>query len=263
MEILFISRSKKTYRTYPYHSHATWEIIYSSYGMGMAAIGDKEYPFRKGTIFLIPPNVMHRKTADNGYRDECVFLKGFVPVSAEETACEDDTQGSVRQLISLMYNTYTAKGSRYQEVSAALGEAVIEYIRSWCEDGRIRNPETEAFQKLLVDHFSENDFSITEAMEKTGYSINYFREIFRKHTGTTPLNYLEKIRIEYAKEQIRTYSKILSMKEIAESCGFSDPYYFSRVFRKCEGMSPRMYLKTAVRNDSETAEFARINARVR
>lgn len=69
---------------------------------------------------------MHRKTAIKGYRDECIFLKGFVPVSSDETVCEDDAQGSVGQLIGLLYDAYSGKGSHYTEVSAALGEAVIE-----------------------------------------------------------------------------------------------------------------------------------------
>lgn len=262
MEILFICRTKKTYKAYPYHSHATWEIIYSLYGTGTAVVGGKEYPFKKGTIYLIPPNIMHRKTAVNGYCDECIFLKDFVPVSADETVCEDDAQESVGQLVGLMYDAYIGKGSHYPEISAALGEAVIEYLKSWCEDGSKRSPETENFRKLLVDHFPETDFNLTEAMKKTGYSINYFRKIFKEHIGITPLDYLEKIRIEYAKEQIWTYGDILTMKEIAESCGFADPYYFSRVFRKCEGMSPRMYLKNEVKNDNENIKFERINAPV-
>ena len=63
----------------------------------------------------------------------------------------------------------------------------------------------------------------------------------------TPLEYLTQIRIEQAKSYLIN-SNIYSISEIADMCGFSDQYYFSRVFKKTVGVSPRDYKKN--RNSS-------------
>ena len=258
MEIVFVSKAARMYKTYPDHCHKTWEIIYSTEGTGTAVIEGVEYPFKAGTIFCIPPESMHRKCAENGYRDDCIFLKGFVPVTTGVTVCEDDAEGSFYTLFRLLHATYTKKGSGYAEVSAALGLAMVEYLKSWCGDEVKRNSVVEEFQKILIDHLSDSDFKLSSEMEKTGYSINHFRKIFKECTGTTPLNYLEKVRIEHAKQQIRIQQNVLTLKEIAEISGFSDPYYFSRVFHKCEGMSPSIFLKKAVRDNDMNVSLNRI-----
>lgn len=75
--------------------------------------------------------------------------------------------------------------------------------------------------------------------KKTGYSITQFSFLFRQHTGTSPINYLNELRIQRAAEYLKNTDH--SIKSIAHSLGFEDPLYFSRSFRKCVGLSPSAY----------------------
>ena len=73
-------------------------------------------------------------------------------------------------------------------------------------------------------------------------SKEYLRRIFKHHTGYPPLAYLTNRRMEYAKELLKNVKTGLMIKEIAEMAGYNDPYYFSRLFRKLFGKSPRAWI---------------------
>ncbi|MBQ8351340.1 MAG: AraC family transcriptional regulator [Clostridia bacterium] len=69
----------------------------------------------------------------------------------------------------------------------------------------------------------------------------YFSRLFRRRIGCSPKQYILRLRMEKAKELLRTTN--FSIQEIAAAVGFSDPLYFSRVFRAYEGKAPALYRK--------------------
>lgn len=75
-------------------------------------------------------------------------------------------------------------------------------------------------------------------------STSRFLHVFRIHHQISPIQYLNRLRINKAKELLSHSS--LSIKDTAALTGFSDPMYFSRVFRKLEGKSPREFIKENV-----------------
>lgn len=74
------------------------------------------------------------------------------------------------------------------------------------------------------------------------YNPDYFASLFRKQTGMTITQYLNKMRIELAKRLM--VNENVSIKEAAYSSGFQDEKYFMRIFKRHEGMTPLAY-KTA------------------
>jgi AraC-like DNA-binding protein len=88
-------------------------------------------------------------------------------------------------------------------------------------------------------HVHDESLNRERMAQHAALSPGYFSILFKKHTGISPIHYLNKIRMDRAKELLRT-SRI-SIKQIATLVGFSDSFYFSRVFGKETGMSPRDY----------------------
>jgi len=78
--------------------------------------------------------------------------------------------------------------------------------------------------------------------EMTGFSTVYFRQLFHKTYGISPIMYLQNIRLQKAKELLK--SDYDSISEIAHSLGYSSIYDFSRAFKKQTGMSPSQYAKS-------------------
>ncbi|QUL52816.1 response regulator [Paenibacillus tritici] len=107
--------------------------------------------------------------------------------------------------------------------------------------------ERQSSYKQLIDqakeyirsHYEESDMSIGRVCQHLHISTGYFSSIFKKEMKMTFVSYLLQIRLEAAKELLR--STELKAFEIAERIGFADPNYFSFCFRKKYGQSPKEY----------------------
>ncbi len=105
-----------------------------------------------------------------------------------------------------------------------------------------RDEKSNDVIKSVKDYINENfskDISLDDASRIVGISPYYFSKIFKEETGENFIEYLTAVRIEKAKELLSN-SK-LSMKEICQMCGYSDPNYFSRTFKKNVGVTPTEY----------------------
>lgn len=95
-----------------------------------------------------------------------------------------------------------------------------------------------AVTEYIYEHYSENiDFH--QHAKNLYLSYSHFVHLFTKHTGFSPHKFLLKVRIDKAKDLLMHTQ--LNVCEISTHIGFSDPLYFSRLFRKYTGLSPSDY----------------------
>lgn len=109
-------------------------------------------------------------------------------------------------------------------------------------DGRTGNQYAEMIQqaKQYIDHhFASPDLSLNEVAAQVNLSPSHFSTVFSQETGKTFKEYLTEMRIAKAKELLRT--TVSRSSEIAEQTGYNDPHYFSFVFRKITGCSPKEF----------------------
>lgn len=85
----------------------------------------------------------------------------------------------------------------------------------------------------------ELPLSIKQIASKSGQSMFYFTRLFHREMGMPPIAYLNQYRIEQAKQLLQASAK--SVEEIARSVGYPQQNYFTRVFRKIVGVSPRQF----------------------
>ncbi|MDR0380781.1 MAG: response regulator [Oscillospiraceae bacterium] len=99
-------------------------------------------------------------------------------------------------------------------------------------------------ERYLQQNYNKN---ITNAMlsQEFGFVPSYVSKVFRRHKGVSPAEYMTRLRIEKAKRMIAGQSD-LRMKDIAQLLGYSDPYYFSKIFKKETGQWPSQYQERSV-----------------
>lgn len=240
MEIIVIGKSQPL--TYAgSHYHDTWELILNIEGEGTMEVGDKSFDFNEGDVVLIPPRVPHIKRASNKFID--IFAQigglsyslGFVKFH--------DSDCSVSHILNTVHavNHRNAKGCK--GIIDSLGDALEQIIIERTERPPL-DSHTEIMVQTIVERFGDPDFSMTEAIAKSGYCDDHARRIFTREMGKTPLEYLTDIRIDHAKKLLSENSRLnYSIAEIALSSGYSDISYFSRVFKKHTGMSPKAYVE--------------------
>ena len=94
-------------------------------------------------------------------------------------------------------------------------------------------------KKYIEENYADQNTTLTTVAEAVAMSPNHFSAIFSHECKTTFIEYLTNVRIEKAKKLM----KETEMKgyDIAYECGFSDPHYFSYIFKKNTGLSPREF----------------------
>lgn len=95
----------------------------------------------------------------------------------------------------------------------------------------------------LIDENFSKDISLNEISESLNISSYYFSKLFKDETGEGFVEYLTRKRVERAKEMLKDPER--SIKEVGCDCGYSDPNYFSRIFKKVVGMTPTEYKERA------------------
>lgn len=93
----------------------------------------------------------------------------------------------------------------------------------------------------LIHEFYQNGITLEEIASRLGITPEYLGTKFHQEIGMTFCAYMKKVRITKAKELLIGTS--LKLYEIAEKVGYSDPKYFSRVFKETTGMLPAEYRK--------------------
>ena len=90
--------------------------------------------------------------------------------------------------------------------------------------------------KEYIEKNYKKDISLDEVSQEVDMSSYYFSKLFKEVSGYNFIEYVTNMRIELAKELLMDGS--LSMKEICVDVGYGDPNYFSRIFKKCVGVTP-------------------------
>lgn len=101
-------------------------------------------------------------------------------------------------------------------------------------------------ERYVAENFCDPGISLNSVAKYVGLSAAHFSTVFSQTTGRSFVNYLTSMRIERAKKLLAQTNMKLSA--IAMEIGYNEPNYFSHVFRKMEGISPKEYRSRAQKN---------------
>jgi two-component system response regulator YesN len=147
-------------------------------------------------------------------------------------------------------NTYEFK-SRTDYLPTVMGMEDTDDIKDWFlkkiveVTQKVENNRSEKSESLIekaeafINRNYMKDISLDDISRYCNISSYYFSKLFKQETGENYVEYLSRVRIENAKKMLSESEA--SVKEISFSVGFSDPNYFSRAFKKYEGVSPTEY----------------------
>lgn len=138
-----------------------------------------------------------------------------------------------------------------QGVAAVLGkglfsiEETLTHISAALEHKRKLSGESQRLVRSAMafvhEHFAET-LSRQDIAQHVGLSEDHLTFCFRRELGTTPIAYLQRYRINQAKQLLKESRQTIT--EIASNVGFSDSGYFSRIFHRETGMSPEAFRRS-------------------
>ena len=113
------------------------------------------------------------------------------------------------------------------------------------------NDTVSAILKMIENGFTSHELSIVSVGEELSYHPKYLSYLFKKEMGVGFSEYLRDKRINYAR--LLFDHGIDSIKNVSFLSGFNDPLYFSSVFKKVTGISPKQYVEQQKARQSEAA----------
>ena len=104
---------------------------------------------------------------------------------------------------------------------------------------RERAKNVHQARTYIENNFTDPELTLNKVASQVNLSASHFSVVFSHEVGETFKDYLTRIRIERAKELLRTTNQKCS--EVAYQCGYNDPHYFSYMFKKNTGLSPQRF----------------------
>ncbi|AFC29108.1 transcriptional regulator [Paenibacillus mucilaginosus 3016] len=227
-------------------------------GKGLLRIDHEVFPLQTGEAFYLDPKMRLEAILESAYVECYLLLLHRITVSRQKeswTASRTDEDASLLPHGRLHITT---------------GQSIVEETRRLYEDSRspsVHPAEMRlAFQSLLHSFLqpAPEEHRIEEASKGIDQSIQYmykhFREkvkldtlshiagltqtsysrSFKKEKGVSPVEYLNRIRIDCSKQLLRPDC---SIKEVSGQVGFGNEFYFSRMFKRETGITPTLYVR--------------------
>ena len=232
--------------------HEQIEMMYFDSGSCHMTCGRNTFEAKKGDLILINSSELHFfDTADN-VNFVCVILHpnmfadiNFKDVRVQNLICSD---GYVKEVFASLKKEYKEREKGYDmAIKGIVYELMTYLVRKYPLKSGPRPAENEIITKricgvleYILKHYAENISTATLA-KKWYVSEYYFCRFFKKATGQSPVNYINRTRVEKAAVLLKNTDE--SVTGISVKVGFDDVNYFSRTFKKYTGLSPSQYRK--------------------
>ena len=233
----------------------SWVLNCTTEGVGLVNRDTAPFCCTTGDILLFPPGVVHDYGREpNTPRWEHRWVD-FQPRPAWEHWLQWPHAGNgVLRVTVRDRSVWQRIPRRLREVADLLCRPLqhridfclnaTEEIILWCHSaagpvgGVAVDPRIDRAAGFIQRHYNESH-TVSSLAQQVALSPSRFAHLFRRQTGTTPMKYLERLRIARAQELLLTTG--LSISEIGYQCGYDEPLYFSKVFRGSVGRSPRQF----------------------
>ncbi len=227
----------------PAHSHSVWEFVYFIRGSGRIDVPSATLSPQPYHLVVYPPGLPHAESSNPADPEETVFMSIDVPGDPPAGAhlVLPDHSGELGWLCNRILMEHGAFGKT--PLATAYVSAFLHLVdRMWEMGVPVRHDSIDTVLQHIHTHYA-SDVSLEVLAGLACLSRTHLAHVFRRRLGTSPLRYLQRVRMESAKRLLGTSS--MPVHEVASQVGFADPLYFSRAFRAATGLSPKEYRRQA------------------
>lgn len=247
---------RKNATDYRFHYHEYFEIEFILSGKGKTIVNGNEIELKKGVVYMLRPTDMHEffvdekitnynvsftyAMMDNELMQEFMSYNNYVYCRLSESETEE-----LLSLMRFLEKEYKGKNKSSDKVKRWIFNVIVSYVlkkRVVNSDLKLDandNCIIEGLKYLHANFFK--DPSLNETADITGLQKNYFCRKFKETTGKTYVEYLNDLKIDYAKQLLQSTEK--SITELCFICGYHSMSQFITEFKKRTGFSPKLYRK--------------------
>lgn len=215
--------------------------------MRVYADGMPDCVAESGSVFIFPPHTHYKYTYSGG--DTLDYLWAHFTGSYADSLIKEcslsplpyfgrsEDSGRVSEGFRRLFDTFELMMPLYERRAALCLEEILLDLSS---ASAMTAPYCPIEASLRYIHSAYNQrLSIPDLAAMDNLSNSRYIVVFKRHTGSSPTAYINALRIKTAKELL--LSTDMSVKQVGISVGYSDPHFFSRIFKKQVGLSPMEY----------------------
>ena len=228
-------------------------LIYCIDGEGWFDISNKRQVLKKNQYVIISANTPHKYGSNNLdpwsiYWIHFSGLKSHLFVNHPNQKIEINLASNSRfrdriLLFDEIYNNleigYGMDNLEYANICLWHMLGSFRYLSQFRKINEYNQQDKIAKSIRFMRTNMNKKLSLEDLADHCGLSVSQFCLLFKKKTTRTPLDYLTHLKIQNASRLLDFTD--LRVSEIANKTGYSDPFYFSRVFSKIMGLSPKEY----------------------
>ncbi|MFB6319495.1 helix-turn-helix domain-containing protein [Saccharicrinis sp. FJH54] len=226
-----------------------YQINYITEGSGIIETRHGTFPVIPGTIIVIRPGEWHRyrPSKDTGWKEHYVGFQGEYADHIFANGFFHDSKPVVHigfqdQILKSFYNIFDVvrdEKAGYQQVASGILIQLLGSIISCVKNKDFEGKDIERKIRKARLYFRDNldkNIDVEQLAAELNIGYSYFRRMFKKFTGISPVQYHLMLRLQRAKDLL--VSTDMSVKEIALGLGFQSIFYFTRIFKKKMGVPP-------------------------
>ncbi len=255
----------ETCETTNWHIHPEYEIVYVRNGKGELRIDATTTLYEDGVLLFLGPNIPHADFGNKDFKDNYEVVIQFNKNFVEEKLTVFPEFRKLKKLIQtshsvLVFNSTIKDGltSLFEEFETDSNTkklinliAILERLsntnqyKTMLSDKNITSRKTADVNRLEMifqfvnEHYKEK-IDVEKLAKHIGLTKNSFCRFFKKMTQKTFVQFVNEFRIGKAVE-IFSENQI-SISEVMYMCGFNDPSYFTKQFKKYQQKTPSEYL---------------------
>lgn len=224
-------------------------LIYCTEGKGIIEVEDQIYRLEKSDAFCIPRNVRHKYYADEKepWSILWVHFKGdntnYFPLEERKIVHINSRHSDNRMMVlfnllfRVLERNYTIGNFIYisQVLSLILSEI---YFREKVDESSVQDRHVTMVIRYMYQHLREN-LTLEEISEEVQLSKSYLNAVFKAQTGKSPVEFFIHLKMQEACKLLKATDYYIY--EVSSELGYTDQYYFSRIFKKVVGVSPKDY----------------------
>lgn len=228
-----------------------------SHGLALNLSGEKTYIFdgavsltvRANDIIFLPENSNYTVRDDSPGACYAINFKLREQVLPKPFVFRSKSGASLTDRFAAAEKEFRRKGAGYMlkcksELYCILYQITREHSQSYAPVSKKRLLEPAI--SYIHNYYSKGDIGIGFLSELCGFKESYFRRTFALCYGTSPVRYINRLKLARAKELLAENE--YSVATVAELSGFGNVYYFCRFFKKETGATPTEYAESRQRD---------------
>lgn len=225
------------------HAHSSWELVYCTDGHGTFHFDDFQLEYGKGDIVVVPPYVPHANFSQEGFTNIHLNLADTALPFKSPVVVQDDSNQFILQAFNAAYYHFSGDPDQRRMLLNPYGDLIYCYLVCYHKTQPL-SKVVEEIENNIIQNYPDCNYELDRYLQSFPFSYDYLRKLFKKELGVTPHKYLSDKRLQTAADML-TYGYLDSnnIAEISQQCGFREPLYFSRVFKKKYGVAPSYYLE--------------------